>query len=267
MKNNKAQELRRIIQYGFLGITMIIVVLLIDGKLCSAHGFCPYSSVCFGVMSLNPGFAKLLYPISVIIGLLIAVTTIIWGRRFCGYACPFGTMQEIIYNLNPKSKKTKQTHIPIWLHKLLNSFKYLIMLITILAAFRSMQYVYMKFCPVLAVSHPQNITIASIIVLFIIFIVGYFINRFWCRYLCPYAALMNVFQYLGKLLHIKANRIHASEEHCLDCRLCSKCCPMQIVIHEEKRVENVNCIFCLKCLQSCPVENGIVLDKKSMKNK
>jgi len=267
MKNNKAQELRRIIQYSLLGITMIIVVLLIDGKLCSAHGFCPYSSVCFGVMKLNPEFAKLLYPISVIIGLLIVITSIFWGRRFCGYICPFGTAQEIIYKLNPRSKKKKPLHIPVWLHKLLNSLKYIIMFITILAAFRSMQYVYMKFCPVLAVSHPQNITIASIIILFVIFIVGYFINRFWCRYLCPYAALMNVFQYIGKILHIKSNRIHASEEHCLDCRLCSKCCPMQIVIHEEKRVENVNCIFCLKCLQSCPVENGIVLDKKSMKNK
>ena len=261
MKNNKAQELRRIIQYGFLGITMIIVVLLIDGKLCSAHGLCPYSSVCFGVMSLNPAFAKLLYPISVIIGLLIAVASIIWGRRFCGYVCPFGTAQEMIYNLNPKSKKNKQLTFPIWLHKFLNSFKYIIMFITILAAFRSMQYVYMKFCPVLAMSHPQNITIASIITLFIILIGGYFVNRFWCRYLCPYAALMNLFQYIGKILHIKSNRIHASEEHCLDCRLCSKCCPMQIVIHEEKRVENVNCIFCLKCLQSCPIENGIVIDK------
>ncbi|MBT5420828.1 MAG: 4Fe-4S binding protein, partial [Candidatus Cloacimonetes bacterium] len=125
MKNNKAQELRRIIQYSFLGITMIIVVLLIDGKLCSAHGFCPYSSVCFGVMSLNPTFAKLLYPISVIIGLLIAVASIIWGRRFCGYVCPFGTAQEMIYHLNPRSKKNKQLTFPIWLHKLLNSLKYI----------------------------------------------------------------------------------------------------------------------------------------------
>ncbi|MDP8203570.1 MAG: 4Fe-4S binding protein [Candidatus Tenebribacter mawsonii] len=267
MKNNKAQELRRIIQYGFLGITMIIIVLLINGKLCSAHGFCPYSSVCFGIMSLNPGFAKLLYPISVIIGLLIAVTSILWGRRFCGYACPFGTVQEIIYNLNPRSKKNRQLHLPVRLHKLLNGLKYIIMLITILAVFLSVQYIYMKFCPVLAVSHPQNITIYSIATLFVIFIVGYFINRFWCRYLCPYAALMNVFQYIGKLLHVKSNRIHANEDLCVDCRLCSKCCPMQIVIHEEKQIENVNCIFCLKCLQSCPIDNGIVLDTIKLKNK
>ena len=265
MKKNRDQELRRIIQYSFLSITMIVVVLLINGILCSAHGFCPYSSICFGAMSLNPGFAKLLYPISVIIGLLIAVTSIFWGRRFCGYVCPFGTVQEIIYNLNPRSKKNKQFHLPILLHKILNGFKYLIMFITIIAVFRSMQYVYMKFCPVLAVSHPQNITIYSLTTLFVIFIVGYFINRFWCRYLCPYAALMNVFQYIGKLLHLKTNRIHTSEDSCLNCKQCSKVCPMQIVIHEVKRVEDVNCIFCLQCLQSCPVENGIVIDKIKLK--
>ena len=267
MKNNRDQELRRIIQYSFLGITMIAVVLLINGVLYSAHGFCPYSSICFGVMSLNPGFAKLLYPIPVIIGLLIAITSIFWGRRFCGYICPFGTVQEIIYNLNPRSKKNKQLRLPVWLHKIFNSFKYIIMFITILAVFRSVQYIYMKFCPVLAVSHPQNITIYSAATLFVIFIVGYFINRFWCRYLCPYAALMNVFQYLGRFLHIRSNRIHVNEEFCINCGQCSKSCPMQIMVHEEKRIENVNCIFCLKCLQSCPVENGIVIDKIKKKNK
>ncbi len=266
MKKIKDQELRRIIQYSFLGITMIVVVLLINSVLCSAHGFCPYSSICFGVMSLNPGFVKLLYPIAVIIGLLIAITSVFWGRRFCGYVCPFGTVQELISNLNPRSKKNKQLHLPVWLHKLLNSFKYIIMLITILAVFRSVQYIYMKYCPVLAVSHPQNITIYSAATLFVIFIVGYFINRFWCRYLCPYAALMNIFQYLGKLLHIRSNRIHASEDLCIDCKLCSINCPMQIVIHEEKSIENVNCIFCLKCLQSCRIDDGIII-KKIKKNK
>jgi len=266
-KKNRDQELRRIIQYSFLGITMIVVVLLIGGVCTSAHGFCPYSSICFGAMFLKPGFAKLLYPISAGLGLLIAITSIFWGRRFCGYVCPFGTVQELIFNLNPKHRKKKPFSLPIWLHRILNVFKYVIMLITILAVFRSTQYVYMKFCPVLAVSHLQTITIYSVATLFVIFIIGFFINRFWCRYLCPYVALMNVFQYLGKLLHIKTNRIHASEDHCLDCRLCTKACPMQIVIHEVKRVEDVNCIFCLKCQHSCPVENGIVLDTLKLKNK
>ncbi len=261
MKNNRDQELRKIIQLSVLGITMIVVVLLINGVFCVAHSFCPYSSICFGVMSLNPGFAKLLYPISVIIGLLIAVASIFWGRRFCGYICPFGTVQEMIFNLNPRSKNNKQLHLPVWLHKLLNGLKYIIMLITILAAFRSIQYVYMKFCPVLAVSHPQNITIFSAATLFVIFVIGYFINRFWCRYLCPYAALMNVFQYLGKLLRIRTKRIHTSEEHCINCKLCTMNCPMQIEIHKEKYVENVNCIFCLKCQQCCPIDNGIVIEK------
>ena len=82
----------------------------------------------------------------------------------------------MISNLNPRSKKNKQFHLPIWLHKFLNSFKYIIILITILAAFSSMQYVYMKFCPVLAVSHPQNTTLYSAVTLFVIFVVGYFIT-------------------------------------------------------------------------------------------
>jgi len=217
-------------------------------------------------MLLKPGFSQVLYPIAVALGFIIAVTSMYWGRRFCGYICPFGTVQEIIADLNPLTKKRKQLHVPDKLHKFLNMGKYIILFITIVAVFRSVQFIYMKFCPVLAVSHPQNITIYSILTLFIIFVVGFFLNRFWCRYLCPYAALMNIFQFIGRTLRIKSNRIHASEDNCIDCRLCTKSCPMMIKIHREKRVENVNCIFCLKCQESCPVENGIVIDKISKKN-
>lgn len=261
MKNDHGKELRKIIQYSFLGVTLTIVVLLINSVLSSAHGFCPYSSICFGAMFLKPVFAKLLYPISVILGLLIVITSIFWGRRFCGYICPFGTIQEMISNLNPRLKKNKQSCLPGWLHKILNAIKYVILGITIIAVFRSVQYVYMKFCPVLVISHPQNITIYSAATLFVIFIFGYFINRFWCRYLCPYAALMNVFQYLGKLLHLPSKRIQVCEELCVNCKLCTKNCPMQIEINKIKLVEDVNCIFCLKCQQCCPVENGIIIDK------
>jgi polyferredoxin len=265
MKNNKAQDLRKVIQYLSLGITLIVVVLLINGVLNSAHGFCPYASICFGVMSAKLSFGVLLFPIAVIAGLTIAVTTIFWGRRFCGYVCPFGTVQELIFNLNPKSRNNRQLQLPIWLHRFLKVFKYVILFITILAIFRSVQYGYMRFCPVLAVSNPLGITIYSALTLFAIFVVGFFINRFWCRYLCPYAALMNVFQYIGKILKIPSKRIQVNEELCRDCKLCSKNCPMQIDVHAQKRVTDVNCIFCLKCLQSCPAEDGIKI-KKIKKN-
>ncbi len=257
MKNNQTKRLRKSFQYTVLGIAILLIILLIKNVLCVAHEFCPYSAICFGVMSLKPGFAKLLFPISVFSGILIVISTIFIGRRFCGYICPFGTMQEIIHKLNQKSKKNKQLQLPNWLHKYLNAVKYLILMITILAVFRATQFIYMKFCPVLAVSHPQNITISSAFTLFVIFGFGYFINRFWCRYLCPFAALMNVFQYLGKLLHLTSKRVQANEKLCKNCRLCAKNCPMQIVVYEKKRVENVNCIFCLECIESCPVENGI----------
>ncbi|MCF7858384.1 MAG: 4Fe-4S binding protein [Candidatus Cloacimonetes bacterium] len=267
MEKNNNQELRKIIQYSFLVVTLIIVVLLINGILCSAHGFCPFSSVCFGVLSLNPVVAKLLYPIAAVIGLFIAITSIFVGRRFCSYVCPFGTVQEVIFNLNPGKKKNKQNNLPTNLHKLLSGLKYILLGITVLASIKTVQYIYMKFCPVLAVSHPQNITLYSVITLFVIFGIGFLINHFWCRYLCPYAALMNIFQYFGRILDIPSKKLQINENSCIKCRLCSMYCPMQIEIHQTKRVDDVNCTFCLKCQNICPDDMGIILKRPQKRKK
>ncbi|HHE38117.1 MAG TPA: 4Fe-4S binding protein [Candidatus Cloacimonetes bacterium] len=253
---------RKIIQWIFLIVSLILIFLLIQGTLKVAHQYCPYASVCFGVMGLNPTFGKFIYPTAVIIGLVILVLTIFVGRKFCGYVCPLGTIQEIIYLLNPRSKKPKLHDLPKPLHRILLIFKYIFFLITVIAAYGIFQYGYMKFCPVLAISHPQHLKVAGIISLFIVFIVAFFLERFWCRYACPYAALMNIFQWFGKILHIPRTKIIRNMEVCIDCYICDKNCPMQINICDKEIIDDVECIHCNKCMEKCPRPKS--LDIKSL---
>ncbi len=103
----------------------------------------------------------------------------------------------------------------------------------------------MKFCPILAIAHPQTITLAGIVSLLIIVVAGYFVERFWCRYLCPYAALMNLMQKLADFLRIKRYEIFR----------CINYCPMQIDIGYNEKIDNPNCLKCFRCVRLCSKEN------------
>ncbi|HPR16955.1 MAG TPA: 4Fe-4S binding protein [Candidatus Cloacimonadota bacterium] len=239
-------QIRKIIQLVFLGLSLLLLLFLIPHQNGSCHQFCPYSQICFGRLTLSGVF---IYLPAVILGLLIAISTIFIGRIFCGYLCFLGTIQEYIFRLNHQKKKKR---MPPKIHRFLGMFKYLIFLITLILAILNLQYLYFDFCPIVSLSTLSAITIWGIITLGLIFILGFFIERFWCRYLCPYAALMNIFQFMGKKLKIKRHVIKRNMEVCVDCYLCTKNCSMNIDLTQYEEVTDPNCIYCLQCVKKCP---------------
>lgn len=246
------EKIRSLVQIIFFGLWMILLVLLISGKINTCHQFCPYSAVCFGTMSLN-GFIA--YLPAVIIGLLIAVSTILIGRKFCGYICFLGTIQEWIYKLR-KTKKKYIQFIPYKWHRILIKLKYLVLLLTIIAAYFGFQYLYMQFCPIVNLAHPQLIGIAGVTILLLIFVGGFFIERIWCRYLCPYAALMNIFEFLGKILKIKRSKVFRNVKTSINCFNCANYCPMHIDIGYNEEISDLNCIHCLRYVRKCSKEDA-----------
>ena len=148
-------------------------------------------------------------------------------------------------------KKYRIRHIPKGLHRVLLKLKYLLLLLIMFLAYSTYQFLYMKFCPVMALAHIKTITFWGILSLSVIFIVGFFIERFWCKYLCPYAALMNVLLFVGNLLHIPRKKIAINQEFCINCNKCEKVCPMQIDLVNKKYIKNVECILCKKCIRVC----------------
>ncbi len=237
---------RKIIQNGFLGLWLIALILMWSGKVHTSHQFCPFASICFGAL-IPKGY--LAYIPAVIIGGLIALTASFLGRKFCGYICFFGTLQERIYSL---FKRKKRLELNAKLDLILKSLKYIILFGIIFLVWNFIAYKYMKFCPVIALSFPLQVTVWGVISLVIIFVLGIFIERFWCRYICPYAALMNIFIYLGRLLHIKRKVISVNLNGCISCNLCNKACPMNIDIAKKAKITDPNCIYCENCVDKCP---------------
>jgi len=254
----KKVNIRLLAQVISFFIFLSITFLLIKNAFFIPRSVCPYSVICFGITSLQA--STFIYPLGIIAGFLILLITLFIGRKFCGYICPIGTIQEWLYQLNPKRKSCR--NFPKNLHKTLLPLKYVLLLFTIVTASLGIHYLYIRFCPIYGISHPQYITIFSISTIAGILFLGFFVERFWCRYLCPYAALMNLFLYLGRLLRLPRPVLHRNMETCIDCTLCSKSCPMLIEIHEKEVIDDVNCIYCGRCLKVCPQNKALLFKKK-----
>ena len=246
MRNQlKKNNLRKAIQSSIFVIMIFITLFMITGTIHTAHQFCPYSAVCFGAM-----FPKgiITYTTTIILSILVLMLTIFLGRKFCSYLCFLGTIQEKFYTI---VKRRKPIKVHPKLHKILSLLKYLILISTLLLVIMRVQYEYFKACPVLSLSFLKEITFLGIIVLSIIFILGFFIERFWCRYLCPYAALMNIFQFIGLKLGFKRQKIIRNIPDSMNCRNCTNYCPMGIDVGCENVIADSSCIHCMKCIRYC----------------
>lgn len=260
MKLSKLQQTRFAIQMFFLGASILLFLLLIVGTLQVAHKFCPYAVVCFGLQGFLPQVGEWLYPITIALGLLLTLSVFIVGRIFCSYACPIGTVQELVMKLRGK-KYRNNVHLPLAAERFFGKGKYIVFLFTVVTIGLGLPYLYIQFCPVIGIAYPLSISIAAIVSLAIIVLGALLTERIWCRFLCPYAALMNLVQYLGVLLHIKRNKIYRNLEVCIECRQCNRHCPMNIDLLEKEYITNANCIHCKRCLDVCPKKDALTMKR------
>jgi ferredoxin-type protein NapH len=169
----------------------------------------------------------------------------IFGRAFCGWACPFGGFQDLLGFFNKKKRKLKP----------LIYSKFVMLFLVIISAWITLDTFFCKFCPAgslfAAIPAPfffssLNIslffyvhiaTLISTIVLVLLF------SRFWCRYLCPLGSI-GIFNKLSILT------ISLNPTKCTKCGKCLDACPMSI-----DKLENIgkssDCILCGKCVEAC----------------
>jgi ferredoxin len=76
---------------------------------------------------------------------------------------------------------------------------------------------------------------------------------FWCRYLCPYGAL------LGALGVLSPFKIRRDMDRCTGCEKCSRVCPARVAVHRARTVRSDECHACLRCVDACPVERTLAL--------
>ncbi len=250
---------RNVFQALFLTIGLLILAMVIIEGRQSIHNFCPYAVVCFGFLKGNLLFFSIgVAALGILIGMSFMIISMFFGRVFCGYICPLGTLQELLFALRSKKRGKRMN----WLvERKLARFKYFVLALNILLVVAGLTWVFIPFCPIYGISRLPSLALGGLAVFVLILVVGFFVERLWCRYLCPYAALLNLAQGLGKLFGIKRTMVLRNLERCIDCGICSANCPMNLDITSSEYVDDPNCIHCLRCSQKCPKPGTIRICK------
>lgn len=187
---------------------------------------------------------------------ILALFGLIFARTICGFLCPVGLGQELLYKIKtPKLRKSRYTRI-------LSYFKYVLLVVFVLAIplITSSSPGFCKYiCPVGTfegagglLSNPNQydkfeslgfLFSWKFIVLVIVVLASIFVFRFFCRFICPLGAIYGFFNKYA-LIGVKLD-----DKKCVDCGRCIQHCKMDI-----KHVGDHECINCGECIPVCPTK-------------
>jgi polyferredoxin len=162
---------------------------------------------------------------------------------FCGWLCPFGALQELT-SVAARRLRVPQLDVPFWLHERLRALKFVIFLVLFAAALGSVAQAQLlaevepfKTAIVLRfVREPPYVAWALLLVA-----ASLFVERFFCRYLCPLGAALALPARLRQFEWLKRHWQCGRE-----CRICQVQCPVG-AIQPEGTIHPGECIYCLKC--------------------
>jgi len=222
------------------------------------EGFLPISALISLKHSLLTGTINQIHPAALFILLAILVVSVAAKKAFCSFLCPVGTLSEYLWRLGRRVYR-KNLVLPRWLDYPLRSLKYLLLLFFVwsigkmdgstLAAFIGSPYnkvadlkMYLFFAELSGLALKVLVGLA---------VLSLFVKNAWCRFLCPYGALLGIVGWLSPL------KVTRTAKACIDCELCTRACPSDIRVHQKGRVWSDECTNCLECVAVCPVKDTL----------
>jgi len=275
MAKKKKSSLRPVIQVLFFLLVALISInhtLEEAGKpvipilsAASLHALCPFGGVVSIYQVVTAGtFVKKVHESAFVLmglGLLVAL---FFGPVFCGWICPLGSVQEWVGKLGKRiNKKRYNRYVPKKLDTYLRYLRYLVLGWVIYMTAATGTLIFAEYDPYYTLFNlwTEEVALSGIIILALVLLLSLVVERPFCKYACPYGALLGIFN-LFRIFPIK--RVAPT---CIDCKACDRVCPMNITVSTASKVKDHQCITCMKCTsdQSCPVQNTVILGEVSKK--
>ena len=220
----------------------------------AVDGFLPISGLMNLRFWLQSGELFPVHPAAALIMLAALLTGLLLKRGFCSWICPVFTLGEGLWRLGHKLFG-RNFIPPFWIDLPLRSLKYLLLAFflyaTLLAmplpalqAFLGDPYHQIVDVRMLHFFTDPSATVLSFVAVLIV--LSLFVKLPWCRYLCPYGAL------LGLVSMASLGKIRRNPEKCVRCNACSHRCPASLPVMLKETVRSAECFACYRCVAGCP---------------
>jgi polyferredoxin len=207
---------------------------------------------------LSTGHVPAIHPAAMFLLLTFLAIAFLLRKAFCSWLCPIGTLSEYLWRLGRKTLG-RNFHLPRRLDIPLRGLKYLLLGFFLWAiagmsaeAIRGfMEGPYGLIADVKMLDFFRRLGFTGLVVIGTLALASVFIQDFWCRYLCPYGAL------LGLVARWSPMKIRRNADACVDCAKCAKVCPARLPVDRLMTVRSPECTACLACVAVCPARNAL----------
>jgi polyferredoxin len=192
--------------------------------------------------------------------LLVAFLAMSWLLRkaFCSWLCPIGTLSELLWE-GGRAAIGRSLRPPRWIDLPLRSLKYVLLALFVyavgsmsVASIRAfLESPYGLIADVKMLDFFRHMGRTSAVVVGGLVVTSVFVQNAWCRYLCPYGAL------LGLVALVSPTRIRRTAGACIDCAKCATACPAGLPVDRLASVRSAECTACLLCVTACPSRHAL----------
>ena len=271
---DRSQRLRRSVQLAFLllnlwiGAQFYLFVRYFESGGQSMHvsrpagveGWLPIASLMNFKVLLLTGRLPAIHPAGTMLLIAFLAASWIFRKSFCGWLCPVGTVSEYLWRLGRKLLRRnfrlpRMVDIPLRGSKylLMGLFLYVVGRMSIAGIREFLESSYGVIDDVKMLNLFRELTFTGGAVLAVLVAGSVFVQNFWCRYFCPYGALMGLVSMLSPL------RIRRDQDLCIDCAKCAKACPSALPVDRLITIQSAECLGCMQCVASCPVDRALFL--------
>jgi polyferredoxin len=206
------------------------------------------------------GIVDPVHPAGFFLFAAILGVSLVMKKGFCGWICPVGTLSQYFWMAGEKIFG-RNFRIRGFTDISLRSLKYVLMGFFLLAIgvmplwSTAMFFIgdYYKVVDVRMMKFFTEMTTVTMWVLIALAALSFLYKNFWCRYLCPYGAL------LGLVSRLSPFKVRRNEEQCSHCHACTRHCPTHIDVENTAVVKSAECYGCLTCVSRCPAEGALNL--------
>jgi len=222
------------------------------------EGYLPISALLSLKYWLLTGVYDTIHPAGLAIFTAIILSALVLKRGFCSWLCPIGTLSEGLWRLGEglfgrNFRLHRYVDIPLRALKylLLSFFIYItfVMSTTAIRFFLNSQY--NRLADIKMLYFFMYLSLPTTIFISFLIVVSIFIKNFWCRYLCPYGAL------LGLLSLASTTAVSRDASKCTSCHTCDKVCPSNIKVSTKKKINSPECTACMACVANCQSQEAL----------